>query len=203
MLVDPIDVGYVQRGDDSGARTTAVARLGRAGQPGVVFLRFAAPLAPEVRVLEAYLLLERAPDVDVDPAVVPLHAARVVGAWDARSLSWARQPHIEEVGAAITRVGPGGGAFVRLDVRDLVQRWRARARDELGVAVVADGESSTGVALALAPLERAHDRDDPALAPPTGPSTTASLFEPRAAAPSTVGDPRRQTAGPRLELYVK
>ena len=203
LLVEPADVGYVLRGDDDGARTAAVARLGRAGQPGIVFLRFAAPLAPEVRVLEAYLLLERAPDVDVDPATVPLHAARVIGPWDSRSLSWARQPRVEEVGAAVTRVVPGGGPLVRLDVRDLVQRWRGRARDELGVAIVADAESPTGVALALAPLDRAHDRDDPALSAPGGPSTTASLFEPRASAPAAVGDPRRQTAGPRLELYVK
>ena len=45
-------------------------------------LRFSVPLAPEAVVLEAYVLLERASDVDCDPAPIDLHAARVTAPWD-------------------------------------------------------------------------------------------------------------------------
>jgi hypothetical protein len=200
LLFAPVDVGYARRSVDG--RDAAIATLGRAGEPAIVFLRFAVPLAPEANVLEAYLLLERATDVDADPAAVPLHAARVLTAWDGRSLSWARQPLVEEVGGPVTRVMPGAGPFVRIDVRELVQRWRKRGRDELGVAVLADGESPTGVAFALEPADAARDRDDPILGPQAAPAQSPSLFEPRVTIP-VAAEPRRQVVGPRLELYVK
>jgi hypothetical protein len=200
LLFVPVDVGYARRSVDG--RDAAVATLGRAGESAAVFLRFTVPLAPEVNLLEAYLVLERAIDVDSDPAAIPLHAARVITAWDGRSLSWARQPRVEDVGSPVTRVMPGAGPLVRIDVRELVQRWRRRGRDELGVAVLADGESPTGVAFALAPADTPHDRDDPVLGPQLAPSQSASLFEPRVAV-SVAAEPRRQVVGPRLELYVK
>jgi hypothetical protein len=64
-------------------------------------------------------------------------------------------------------------------VRELVERWRRRARSDLGVAVMTDVASSTGIALALGPLDAAPDRGDPVLG---------------------VG---RRLGGPRLEVYVK
>jgi hypothetical protein len=176
LLFAPVDVGYVRRGD--AATDPPIATLGRAGEPAAAFLRFAAPLPAEASVLEAYLLLERAVDVDVDPAPIALHAARVVTPWDGRSLSWATQPRVEEVGSPVTRVVGGAGRFVRIDVREIVQRWRRRGRDELGVAVLSEGESPTGFAFALAPADAARDREDPIL-------------------------PHRQQSGPRLEIYVK
>jgi hypothetical protein len=200
LLFTPVDVGYVARGD--GARGATLATLGRAGEPSAVFLRFSVPLPPETTVLEAYVLLERA-GVDADPVPIVLHAARVTTAWDGPRLSWATQPQVEEIGSPVTRVSPGAGPLVRLDVRDLVQRWRKRGRDELGLAVVTDGESVTGVAFALSPVDGARDRDDPVLAPQGTSAPVPSPFESRAASPSTVGDPRRQLGGPQLELYVK
>jgi hypothetical protein len=176
LLFAPVDVGYVRRGD--AASDAPVATLGRAGEPAAAFLRFSAVLPAETQVLEAYLLLERAVDVDVDPAPIALHAARVMTPWDGRSLSWATQPRVDEVGSPITRVAPGGGRFVRIDVREIVQRWRRRDRDELGVAVLSEGESATGFAFALAPVDAARDREDPIL-------------------------PQRLQSGPRLEVYVK
>jgi hypothetical protein len=169
-----------------------------------VFLRFAVQVPPEVSVLEAYVLLQRATAVDADPVPIALHAARVTTSWDGRSLSWATQPHVEEIGAPVTRVTPAGGPLVRLDVRDLVQRWRKRGRDELGVAVVTEGESVTGIAFALAPADGARDRADPVLSSPSsfGPPV-ASPFESRPAGPAAPGDPRLEVEGPRLELYVK
>jgi hypothetical protein len=203
LLFAPVDLGYVRRDDSS--REMRLATLGCTRKPAIVFLRFSVPLAPEVLVLEAYVLLERATSVDADPVVIPLHVARVVTPWDGRSLSWATQPRFEEVGAPVTQVPPVPGA-VRLDVRDIVQRWRKRERDDLGLAVLAEGESATGVAFALTPADEARDRDDPVLAPPAGPMQASSPFETRAstsAGSDGAGDPMRQQEGPRLELYVK
>jgi hypothetical protein len=177
LLVAPVDVAYVARGDS--ARGGAIATLGRASDPAITFLRFSVPLPPEVSVLEAYVVLERVSSIDVDAAPIALHAARVTSAWDGASLSWATQPRIEEIGSPVTRVSPGAGTLVRVDVRELVQRWRRRSRDELGVAIVSDFESPTGIAFALAPSDVARDRDDPILGA------------------------RRQLGGPKLEVYVK
>jgi hypothetical protein len=162
---------------------TRLATFGRAGQPGIVFLRFSVPLPPEADVLEAYVILERATSVDADAVPIALHTARVVSPWRARSLSWATQPRVEEVGAPVTRVSSAASSIVRLHVRDTVQRWRTRERDELGLAILSEGESVTGVTFALAPVDGALDRGDLILAP------QSALM--------------RQLVGPRLEVYVK
>jgi hypothetical protein len=149
LLFSPVDVAYVRREVD--ARDAATATLGGAHDEGaVVLLRFSALLPPESNVLEAYLLLERATDVDADPMPTALRAERVTAPWDSRSVSWARQPRFEEAGAPVTRVSPSGGPLVRLDVRALVQRWRRRAQDDFGIAVIAQGASALGLAFALA-----------------------------------------------------
>jgi hypothetical protein len=217
LLFAPVDVGYVCRHE--AIRDPALATFGRAGQPSVAFLRFSVPLPPEATVLEAYVLLQRATSVDADAvpvATVPmavsisvpisLHAAQVVSAWDGRTLSWATQPRIAEVGGPVTRISPAAGSLVRLDVRDTVQRWRKRGRDELGLAILSQGESVTGVTFALTPVDGARDRDDPVLTPQSAAPQPASPFESRAAswgAGGDVGDPSRPLEGPRLEVYVK
>jgi hypothetical protein len=180
-----------------------VATLGR-GDGATLFVRFSIPLAPETTIVEGYLLLQRAPGLDVDPSRLSLHAARVEGAWDARTLSWARQPSVVEVGAPVTTVDAAGTGPVRLDVRAIVERWRRRERQDAGIAILTEGESRSGVAFALAPLDVPPDRDDPVLAPRPAPLTQApSPFEPHAPTPTFAGDPRRQVVGPRLELYVR
>jgi hypothetical protein len=152
LLFAPVDAAYIPRngccGED-GAGGTDLATLGRTRDGGdLALLRFDVRLPPEAVLLEAYVLLERATDVDADPVFIDLHAARVVDAWDSASVTWARAPRLEEVSAPITRVSAASGPFVRLEVRDLVQRWRRRGRADFGVAVVADGTSATGVAFA-------------------------------------------------------
>jgi hypothetical protein len=208
LLFAPVDVGYVCPNEPTG--DAALATFGRAGQPAVAFLRFSVPLPPEATVLEAYVLLRRATSVDADAvpiaAPIALHTARVVNAWDGRTLSWATQPRIEEVGAPVTRVSPAAGSLVRLDVRDTVLRWRKRGRDELGLAILSEGESVTGVTFALTPVDGARDRDDPVLAPQSAAPPPASPFDSRAASwgpGGGLGDPSRPLDGPRLELYVK
>ncbi len=151
LLFDPVEVGYVSPRGESG--TPAIVPLGK-GDGALAVLRFSVSLPAEATVLEAYLLLERVSGVDCDPSLITLHVARVTAPWEDRSLSWASQPRIEEVGSPVTRVLPAAGRAVRLDVRDLVARWRRRSRDELGLAIVADGHSPTGMAFALAPSAR-------------------------------------------------
>lgn len=200
LLVDPVDVGWVQRG--GGPTRPSVATLGRAGDPGVAFLRFSLPLPPEVKIIEAYVLLERAVDYDADPVSIPLHAARVVTAWDSRSLSWAHQPAVEETGAPVTWVTPSAGSLVRVDVRDIVQRWRRRDGDELGLALLAEGQSVTGVAFALGPIDVESARVDPLLMSRSTPAAHVfSPFEPRPV--PTAQELRRQVPGPRLEVYAR
>ena len=121
LLFAPEDIGYVRRGEST--RAGALATFGRAGDPSVAFLRFSVPLAPEANVLEAYVLLERATSVDADEVPIALHVVRVATPWDGRTLSWASQPHVEEMERARhARLGVAAGPLVRIDVRDLVQR---------------------------------------------------------------------------------
>lgn len=209
LLFAPVDAAFVPHADSSG-RDVDVATLGRARDGGALaLLRFAVRLPPEATLLEAYVILERVADADSDPAPIDLHAARVVDPWDGASVSWARPPRVEEVGAPVTRVSPGSGPLVRLEVGQLVQRWRRRGRDDFGVAIVGDGTSATGVSFAWAPRSTAPDWRDPILDVSDSrmaPVEPASPFEPGPPARAMtreVGEPRVQLVGPRLELYVR
>lgn len=202
ILVSPVDMAYLRRGDGSN-EAVAIASLG-SGDGALLFLRFALRLPPETSVLEAYLLLERATEVDDDPTPLALHVAPIAEPWDSAAVSWARQPRVDEVGAPVTRVRPGSGPLVRLDVRDIVESWRRRARDEFGLAVVAEGKSVTGISVALGPsldAVRPGSRVDPALPDGEGQTPTALAESPA----STGQAPERAAAlaGPRLELYVE
>jgi hypothetical protein len=198
MLVEPVEQGWVRRGD---ATSAGIATLGR-GDDAVLFLRFSVPLPPEVTLLEGYVLMQRAPAVDGDPGTIALHAARIEGTWDARSLSWGRQPSWVEVGAPITTVQVGisaQGTPVRVDVRGIVERWRRRERGEGGLAILTDGRSASGLPIVLEPTDVPTDREDVVLRP----------AEPSVAQASSPLDPPpvalhpRQVGGPRLELYVR
>ncbi|HEY5145502.1 MAG TPA: hypothetical protein VII82_01980, partial [Polyangiaceae bacterium] len=212
MLYAPIDLGYVRRAD----RAAAVRDKGGAGVPGVVilgrddgraFLRFSVPLAPEVGIVEAYVLLDRVVAIDADPVTVTLHLARVADAWDGASLSWAVQPRVEEVGSPVTRVLPSAGPVVRLDARLLVEQWRRRrgatASDAFGVAVLANRDATpsveesnpSGMAFALAPdepLESVQSLQD------------GRCDHPDSARAGECESPRDRVAlAPRLELYLR
>jgi hypothetical protein len=145
-LYDPVDAAYLAPGQ--APVSDGIAVFGQA-DGAMALYRFAVPLAPEASVVEAYLLMERAADVDSDPAPVLLHTARVVAAWDSRSISWARQPALEEVGGAQTWVPGSSSSVVRLEVRAMVERWRRRRHDDFGLVVLAEGHSPTGVSFVL------------------------------------------------------
>ncbi|MEO6419963.1 MAG: DNRLRE domain-containing protein [Polyangiaceae bacterium] len=190
IVVEPVAVAYVRRGDvmKNGALPPSFT-LGRESDGGArLYLRFSVPIPRETTVIEAYLLLERTSDLDSDPSPITLHAARVVETWDPRSIAWALQPRIEETRSPSTTITSAGRARVRLDVKDLVVRWKAHDRSDQGLVILADTKSPTGVAFAFAPSgnERA-------------PGSLSD--EPRApegvVANSALGLP------PELEIYVK
>jgi hypothetical protein len=209
LVVAPADIAWVRRGDRPGAATAmpAVFTLGREGDgDSALFLRFAITVPKDAKVVEAYLILMRSDAVDADPSPISLHALRIVEAWDSRSISWAAQPHTEEVRAPSSRVTPGGRAMVRLDVRGLVERWALHDRRDQGIAVVAEGASMSGMPFAFLPVGASHDRP----AAPSPPTPLGGLgFGPapfgtdRGTAPASVDEPAAEAAAPRLELYVK
>jgi len=172
LLYEPVDVAYVRRHGD-GDGTPALATLG-SGDGALLLLRFSIDLPPEPGIVEAFVLLERAADVDADPGDVILRAARVTQPWDSRSVSWALRPRVELVDGPPTAVRSGTQSLVRLGVLDLARRWLRRGRDEFGIAVQADGPGSAGVTFALA-----------------------------AGGGSVQSDGDVAERGPRLELYVK
>jgi len=128
VVYEPVDVGYVRHGAPEASGAAAFAALGLAGDPRV-FLRFDVSLRADDDLVEAFLAIERAPGVAADPMTIVLHAAPVLDRWESGRLSWG----------------------VRLDIRALLQRWRHGHSRELSLAVLSDGESTTGVTFALTP----------------------------------------------------
>jgi hypothetical protein len=153
LLLQPVEAAYLRRGDSpSGGALPPLFPLGRDGDDALL-LRFSAPLAPDAAVVEAYVLLERSDAVDADPVPIALHAERIVEPWDARAVSWATQPRLEETRSPSTLVPPAGPPLVRIDVRALVQRWRTHDPGDQGIAIVAENASPTGIAFASGRLE--------------------------------------------------
>lgn len=185
VVASPTDVAYVSAsGGSSPSALPPVLVLGRAGDDAALLLRFAVPIDEHESVVEAYVLLDRADVVESDPYPIALHAARIVDAWDGRSISWARQPRWEETGSPAAVVTGGGRPLVRIDVRDLVSHWKERDPRDQGIAILANVTSKTGMAFAAA--SSVSDRG------PT--SMLGAAPEDRA---SWVAAP------PRLELYLR
>ena len=201
LVLSPVDVAYIRRGDAS-ASVPAVITLGRAADgDALLLLRFALTLPPTSTVLEAYLLLERSDAVDADPPPVFLHADRIRDRWEASTLSWARQPRLEDTRSPRTAVTAGRG-LVRLDVRDLVRRWAARAPEEQGLAVVAETNSRTGMAFVLTPPLLGPLREAPVAS--AGPRAAGPFFSaPAGTEESATTVPLALEGGPRLEVYAK
>jgi hypothetical protein len=182
VLYEPVAVGFVRRGGEPGL--PAVAALGRSDGALALF-RFSLTLPPEVNVVEAYLLLDRVTDIDPDPTPIALHAVRVIDPWDGRSLSWALQPRVEEVGSPVTRVLPASGPIVRLDVRGIVERWRRREGGDFGLAVVSQPTDRTSLGMGMAFALNAG-------------GASGGWSDARDRGAGAAGPP-----GPRLELYLR
>jgi hypothetical protein len=190
IVVRPIDLAYVRRGDGASAGALPpVFVLGR--DSGMLLVRFAVPLPPASNVVEAYLVLRRSDAVDDDPAPISLHVTRIVQSWEGRSTSWALQPRLQETKAPSTVVEPGGPSIVRLDVRDLVRLWMKHDPADQGIAVVSDNESRTGTTFALSATGAERG---------AGSDLGVGLASARLDAPRSSSAPDVE---PYLELYVR
>ena len=174
LVVFPEAMAYVRRGEGAtGGALPPLFTLGRAADGDArLYLRFSVPLEHDTQIVEAYVLLERSRALESDGLPLALRAARVIEPWEPRSIAWAFQPRYEETRTAGAPV-PSGRALVRVDVRDIVQRWRLRDRRDHGIVLLTDGASPTGAAFAI---------------------SEASAMGMEAATGAE---------GPRLELYVK
>ena len=191
VIAMPADIAYVSAraasAGDGPANLPPVLLLGRSGDSAALLLRFSVPMAEDETVIEAYVLLDRADVVESDPQPISLHAARIIDAWDERSISFERQPRWEETGSPAAIVTGAGRPLVRIDVRSLVKHWRERDPRDQGIAVVADATSRTGMAFAAtAPVA------DEGSASMLGSSDNESS-----------GNARWAPAPPRLELYLR
>ncbi len=186
VVASPTDIAYVstnRSGNPSDLPPVLV--LGRSGDSAALLLRFAVPIAPEESVVEAYVLLDRADVVETDPKPISLHAARIIDAWDGRSISYARQPRWEETGSPGAIVSGAGRPLVRIDVRDLVTHWKERDPRDQGLVILSDETSRTGMAFAAA---------------------SSVVDEGPTSMLGTVPDESRSTwaaAPPRLEVYLR
>ncbi|HEY2514462.1 MAG TPA: DNRLRE domain-containing protein [Polyangiaceae bacterium] len=202
IVVDPVAVARIGPGEAS--PTATVAPLARARDAGAeLLLRFAVALPPGATVVDANLLLDRAPYVDGDPAPVSLHAARIEEPWSAGAVTWERAPRLDPLGRAPRTTIDDARRTVRLDVRSLVRRWSFHAADEQGIAVIADQTSPTGITISLA--DGASPKDEALEVVPVHTPGPPPLF---AVAESSAGGLGRSgeqgwARGPRLELYVK
>jgi hypothetical protein len=149
LVFEPSDVAYLPpEGGEATTPTYAILGKDRAR----LFLRFAVALPADQEVIEAYVLLSRSDAYDADSTPISLHATRIVEGWNSRSTSWALQPKTEDVRAPKTNVTASGRPLVRVDVRELVQKWKKRDPQDQGIAIVAEQTSTTGMAFALGPM---------------------------------------------------
>jgi hypothetical protein len=198
-VVEAEQIAWLRR-DDPPFGVEGVGLAARPGQPAaaplgrtsdgdaVLLLRFAVPLPPELTVVEAYVLLDRVAGavVSVDPVV--LHALRVVEPWRAEAASWPRMPRLEEVRAGETWVGPTSSHVVRVDVRDLVRRWRSHDPRDQGIALRARKTTEAGATFWLAAAS---------------PGLEAAFSDERPISPGSGDGLGSFGQAPRLELYVR
>jgi hypothetical protein len=150
LVLAPVDIAYLRRGDAARPELPTAFTLGRRGDgDAVLLLKFSAPLAEKSKVVEAYVLLDHAQAAEDDPVPIFVHAARVVDPWDSHTTAWASLPRLEEARLPSAPVRANGPRQVRVDVRELVKRWPTHDRAENGIAIVAEGASTTGIAFSL------------------------------------------------------
>jgi hypothetical protein len=176
FVARPTEVAYLKSGVDP-ARVPPAVVLGK--DDARLLLRFDVPIAPEDDVVEAYLLIDRIDVMDVDPAPISLHVERILDRWDGRSITWARQPRLEDDHGAATIVTVGARPVIRLDVTAFVQRWKRHDPADQGLAVVPGSTNTSGIAFAAVDS--------------TGPEPD----------PSDPSKPSWIPSAPRLELYVQ
>ncbi len=145
---EPTDVACIDDDDTTSGPTPASCNMGRPAGARLL-LRFAVPLSDQAEVVEAYVLLHRAPDRDADPSPFSLHASRIVGDWSGTQVTAATLPPFTQARSAETRVDRSD--IIRVDVRDIVKQWRRKDPADRGIILESSGGHGTGMHLALAP----------------------------------------------------
>lgn len=125
-------VAYVTRDN---VLTSGEARLGNGG---MLFLRFAPAIAKEAQLIEAYVLVERIED-DANFTPFTLRASPVASPFGAQTIQWSRFPSIGLSRSAETRVFELSPHIVRIDVLDIVQKWR-NGSEAYGIAIESSGK---------------------------------------------------------------
>jgi hypothetical protein len=154
LVVPATAMAYVRQGRDSG-EVPAVYDLGRRGSDAELLLRFSRPAGfyrSLGRIVEAYLVLPRGEVPAATAELTSLAAARIVGTWSPATASWATRPSLDPAARSTTTV-PNVGAplsprLVRIDVRALVEHFRAGDPKDHGIAVTGDKESASGLSFA-------------------------------------------------------
>jgi hypothetical protein len=150
LVLAPADIAVLDSAKPAGGALPPLLTLGRANVGSVdLLLRFDLHLDRGTTLLRASLMLDRSDAVPGDPSPVSLHAARVIGRWDPRTVSRSTAPPIEDLRLPRTLVASPGPTLVRIDVTELARRWLNHDPADQGVLVVAENLTATGVTFAL------------------------------------------------------
>jgi hypothetical protein len=147
-VTEPIDLACIDDEDTTSGSVPASCNMGRP-HGARLLMRFSIPLSDQADVVEAYVLLHRAPDHDPDPAPFSLHASRIVGEWNGQDVRAATLPAFMPTLTANTRVDRSD--LIRVDVRDIVKQWRRKDPSDRGLVLESSGGHGTGMHLAIAP----------------------------------------------------
>ena len=149
-VIVPTDLAWLANDERSRGAVPDVAGFGGVSK-GILLLRFGDVVVPP-DLVEAYVILRRAPNTDPPVGPVVLGAHRIEEDWDSKLLTASHPPRLADVLGPETRVLPVGGEVVRIDVRALVAGWASKRVNDHGVAiVVASDTTAAPLYIALAP----------------------------------------------------
>lgn len=146
-IVTPTEVAWLTPESREGGGIPVTVGFGGASR-GVLLLRFTDVVVP-TDLVEAYVVLRRAPSVDPPMGPVRLKARAIQDEWGSATLSASRAPRLVDAPTPETRVLPAAGDVIRVDVRALVVAW-AKGREQ-GIAVTVTEDPASPLYVALAP----------------------------------------------------
>jgi hypothetical protein len=158
LVLPPADVAYLDGTGPPHGALPPIFTLGRAdGGTSRLLLRFDFRLDAGTTLVRASVLLDRSDATVAGLAPVALHAERVIGRWNPRTVSRSTAPPVEDVRLPRTLVTSSGPTLVRVDVTDLARRWLHHDPADQGLVIVAENVTPTGVTFSLgadaSPLE--------------------------------------------------
>jgi hypothetical protein len=150
-VVVPSDLAWLSGRESNGAEGSVprVASFDGTSR-GTLLLQFADLEIPN-DLVEAYVVLRRAPDTDPPEAPVVLRALRVEDIWSSPTLSSVRPPRLADIHGPETRVVGAASDVVRIDVKALLSSFGKKKSHDRGIAIVLGNEPASPLYLALAP----------------------------------------------------